>query len=78
LDFAKEVIDKKSDGPKSFTIKDKKVYVKNGQYGNYLQIQSENNSQNIPIPKNIDIKNITIKNILEIIANKNGTYKKNI
>jgi len=78
LEFAKQIIENKNKySLKSFTIKDKIIYVKNGQYGYYLQITNGKlKPQNIPIPKNIDINNIDIKNILEIIANKNGTKKK--
>jgi DNA topoisomerase-1 len=77
LDFAKNIIESKNKySLKSFTIKNKIIYVKNGQYGYYLQITSEKSKpQNIPIPKNTDINNIDIKIILEIIANKNGTKK---
>jgi DNA topoisomerase-1 len=76
LDKAKDIINKKSN---NFTIKDKIVNVKNGQYGYYLQITDATKKiQNIPIPKDIDVENINLKNILEIIANKNGTIKKNI
>ena len=78
LDTAKDIISKKNNN-KTFNIKDKVVNVKNGQYGYYLQItDGTKKGQNIPIPKNIDIENINLKNILEIIANKNGTIKKNI
>jgi DNA topoisomerase-1 len=81
IDFekAKELIlNKEKNGCKNFTIKDKIINIKNGQYGYYLQINGKNKSQNIPIPKDINIENINIKIILEIIANKNGTIKKNI
>ena len=78
LEFAKNIIEKKNKN-KTFTVKDKTIYIKNGQYGYYLQIiNSGSKAQNIPIPKDIDVENINIKNILEIIANKNGTIKKNI
>jgi len=77
LEFAKNIIENKNKySLKSFTIKDKIINVKNGQYGYYLQINNNKlKPQNIPIPKNININNIDIKNILEIIANKNGTKK---
>jgi DNA topoisomerase-1 len=81
IDFekAKELIqNKEKNSCKNFTIKDKVINIKNGQYGYYLQINGKNKSQNIPIPKDINIENINIKIILEIIANKNGTIKKNI
>lgn len=79
IEQAKEIIETKlNNSPKTFTIKDKIIYVNNGQYGYYLSIVDKNKDkkQNIPIPKDIDVKNITLKNILEIIASKNGTIKK--
>ena len=76
INFAKELIENKN---KSFTIKNKIINIKNGQYGYYLQIIDESKkNQNIPIPKDINIENINLENILEIIAYKNGTKKKNI
>jgi len=75
IEDARQIIeDKINNSPKSFTIKDKIIYVNNGQYGYYLCITDKNKDkkQNIPIPKDIDPKNITLKNILEIIASKNG------
>ena len=68
LDQAKIIIN----ATKSFNIKDKIVNIKNGEYGNYLQIVSKNKKQNIPIPKKINIDKITLENVLEIIANKNN------
>ncbi len=58
---------------KSFNIKDKVINIKNGDYGYYLQIVSGKKRQNISIPKKYDIEKISLENILEIIANKNGT-----
>ena len=78
IENAKIIIENKiNNSLKTFTIKDKTVYINNGKYGYYLSIVGENKDkkQNIPIPKDIDIKNINIKNILEIIASKNGTSK---
>lgn len=75
IEQAKEIIENKiNNNPKIFNIKDKTIYVNNGQYGHYLSIVDKNKKQNIPIPKNIDIKNITIKNILEIIYLNNNKY----
>ena len=59
----------------SFTIKDKVINVKSGEYGNYLQIISGKSKSNIPIPKSYKIEDLTIKEVLEIIAEKNGTTK---
>ena len=67
-----DIIENKlNNSPQVFKIKNKTIYVNNGQYGYYLSIINKDKKENIPIPKNIDIKNITIKNILEIIAYKN-------
>jgi len=76
IDQAKNIIETKlNNSPKYFTIKNKTIYINNGKFGYYLSIVDNNKKQNIPIPKDIDIKNITLKNILEIIALKNGTIK---
>ena len=62
---------------KTFTVKNKTINVKNGvgSYGPFLQIISGKTKSNIPLPKNYDIENITLENILTIIAEKNGTNK---
>jgi DNA topoisomerase-1 len=78
IEQAKDIIETKlNNSPKYFTIKNKTIYINNGQYGYYLSIvdNDKNKKQNISIPKDIDIENITLKNILEIIALKNGTIK---
>ena len=76
IEEARVIIENKiNNSPKTFTIKDKTIYVNTGQYGHYLSIVGKDKKQNIPIPKDIDIKNISLKNILEIIAFKNGTTK---
>ena len=78
IEQAKYIIETKlNNSPKYFTIKNKTIYINNGQYGYYLSIvdNDKNKKQNISIPKDIDIENITLKNILEIIALKNGTIK---
>jgi DNA topoisomerase-1 len=49
---------------KSFTIKDKVINVKNGMYGAYIQLKNKN----IPIPKNIDVNTIDLKQVLEILG----------
>jgi len=73
IEEAKKIIETKVNHSKSFIIKDKTIYVNKGQYGYYLSIVDKNKKQNIPIPKDININDITIKNILEIIASKNST-----
>jgi DNA topoisomerase-1 len=62
---------------KTFKVKDKVINIKCGEFGNYLQIISKTRKQNIPIPKKISIENITIDQVLQIIANKNGTKSMN-
>lgn len=76
IENAKIIIENKlNNNSKTFIIKDKTVYINNGQYGHYLTIVGKDKKQNIPIPKNVDIENITLKNILEIISVKNGVKK---
>ena len=61
---------------KTFTVKNKVINVKNGQYGPFLQIVSGKTKSNIPIPKDYDFEELKIEDVLEIIAEKNGTNKK--
>jgi len=61
---------------KSFTVKNKIINVKSGQYGPYLQVVSGKTKSNIPIPKSYDIEEISLEDVLTIIADKNGTEKK--
>jgi DNA topoisomerase-1 len=56
-----------SNNLKTFNINNKVINIKNGKYGPYLQVIIDDNSKNIPIPKNIKIDNIDIKTILQII-----------
>jgi DNA topoisomerase-1 len=62
---------------KTFKVKDKVINIKCGEFGNYLQIISKTRKQNISIPKKNSIENITIEQVLQIIANKNGTKSSN-
>jgi DNA topoisomerase-1 len=54
---------------KTFKIENTTVNVKNGQYGPYLQLLNSKNKviKNISISKNIKIKEINIKDVMEII-----------
>lgn len=61
---------------KTFTVKNKVINVKNGQYGPFLQIVSGKTKSNIPIPKDYDFEELKLEDVLEIIAEKNGTTKK--
>jgi DNA topoisomerase-1 len=58
---------------KTFKVKDKVINVKNGDYGNYLQIVSGTKKQNISIPQSINVDDIQVDDILKLIADKNGT-----
>lgn len=74
LEYAKELI--QAGDPyslKSFKVKDKVINVKSGEFGHYLQIVSGTKKQNIPIGKKYSIENLTLEQVLEIIASKNGT-----
>jgi DNA topoisomerase-1 len=64
---------------KTFTVKNKTIHVRTGQFGPYIQIISGKTKTNIPIAKDTDINEIKLDEVLEIIANKKGTkpgYKK--
>jgi DNA topoisomerase-1 len=61
---------------KTFNTKNKTFNIKDGQYGAYIQIVNGQKKSNISIPKDYNVDKITIENVLEIIANKNGTVKK--
>jgi topoisomerase IA-like protein len=78
--MARDLIDKsKIDkfAVKSFKIKDRVANIKTGTYGPYIQLVSGNSKQNISIPKNYNIETITNEEVIDIIANKNGTKKIN-
>jgi len=59
---------------KEFTHGNKTIYVKNGQYGNYLQIDGKKKI-NIKIPEDVDIESLDIETVLGIIAMVRGTKK---
>lgn len=54
---------------KTFKIENTTINVKEGQYGPYLQLLNSKNKvlKNISIPKNIQIKDLTIKDVMKII-----------
>jgi len=73
LEYAKSLVETSD---KVFKIKDKTIYVHTeGQYGPYIQIKGGTKSQNIPVPKKYDVNEITLDDVLQIIANKNGISK---
>ena len=70
IDYCKNLIES---GDKyalnTFKIENTIINVKEGQYGPYLQILNSKNKilKNISVPKNINIKNITIKDVMKLI-----------
>jgi DNA topoisomerase-1 len=60
---------------KTFTHKNKIINVKKGEFGPFLQMVSGKTKSNFPI-KGYDIDEITLEDALNIIAEKNGTSKK--
>jgi DNA topoisomerase-1 len=77
LEMARELIESGGDkyALKTFKVKDKVINVKKGDSNYYLQIVSGAKKQNIPIPPKINAENITIDEVLKIIADKNGSKK---
>ena len=72
LEDAIDIIKQKKESQKVFTIRNKKIYINNGKFGPYLHIvNGDGETKNIPLPKNINIKNIEYKNILDYISKKN-------
>ena len=54
---------------KTFKIENTTLNVKEGQYGPYLQVLNAKNKvlKNISIPKNINVKDITIKDVMKLV-----------
>ena len=77
LEMARELIESGGDkyALKTFKVKDKVINVKKGDSNYYLQIVSGAKKQNIPIPPKVNAENITIDDVLKIIADKNGSKK---
>ena len=74
LEDAKELADISHDS-NTFKIKNKTVYLKNGQYGYYLMVMNGvKKPTNIPIPQNIDINILNAKTICDIM-DKHKTKK---
>ena len=59
---------------KEFTHGNKTIYVKNGQYGNYLQIDGKKKI-NVKIPEDVNIDSLDLETVLGIIAMVRGTKK---
>ena len=78
IDIAREIVESGDQyAIKSFKVSNRILNIKKGDYGNYIQIVTGTKKQNIPIPKNYDIENITVDDVLLIFSNKNGTKTKN-
>jgi DNA topoisomerase-1 len=81
LEYAKKLLENNNNSAaitdsKVFKLKDKTIFIHSeGQFGPYIQISGCKNNQNIPIPKKYDAKNMSLDNVLELIASKNGTKK---
>jgi DNA topoisomerase-1 len=58
---------------KTFKVKDKIMNIKNGEFGNYIQIVSGTKKQTISIPSKYIVDTMTIDDVLQIIADKNGS-----
>ena len=55
---AKELLEREPGALKTFNVKGKKVYLKNGQYGYYLNYKKNGKNVNKSLPKNIDIEKL--------------------
>ena len=78
IHYAKKLFD--SGDPyaiKTFLIKNKKVNLKKGEYGYYLQIKGsgKKKNKNMSLPNNINPDELTLEKVLEYIARVNGTKK---
>ena len=58
---------------KSFTVKNKTINVKKGEFGPYLQIVSGTTKSNIPLPNSYTPEDLTLEDVLTVIADRNGT-----
>ena len=75
IEYSRKIIEAFNNGStgalKTFNVKDKVINVRNGEFGNYVQIISANNKkENISIPKKYSIENISIDDIMQIISDK--------
>ena len=64
-----------SNNNKTFKYKNKIYNIKKGEFGNYIQVVSGSDKENISIPPTYDINTINIETILKIIENKKTSYK---
>jgi DNA topoisomerase-1 len=78
LDYAKKLINIGDPfALNTFKIQNKMIYVKSGDFGPYIQIVSDKTKQSISIPSSYQVSKLTLTDVLNIIANKNGTSKTN-
>ena len=77
IDFVKKIKNNQKDpyALKTFTFKNKKIHLKNGKYGYYLQIVGKK-KQNISLPKDVDIESLDLETALGIIILVNKTKKR--
>ena len=77
IDFVKKIKNNQKDpyALKTFTFKNKKIHLKNGKYGYYLQIVGKK-KQNISLPKDVDIESLDLETALGIIMLVNKTKKR--
>ena len=54
-----------------------RAIVLNGKYGPYVQVIEKNKKKNYPVPRNMNPKNITEKNIISIMSKKISNQKNN-
>lgn len=78
IDDVKYLLNNQSDpyALKTFEYKKRKIHLKNGPYGHYLQIVGKK-KQNISVPPDVDIEILDLETVLGIIAMVNGTKRKN-
>lgn len=52
----------------TFTIKKKKIHLKQGPFGHYLQFYYKKKKTNLPIPQSVDIDSITVDRVIELMG----------
>jgi len=76
IKYAKKIFNKTDPySLKTFIIKGKKINLKQGPFGYYLQIISKKNKTNISLGNNIDPDVYDIDDVLKIFAQRYGYYK---
>ena len=76
LEYAKTLIESGDKyAIKSFTIKNKVINVKNGEFGPFLQVITGKTKSNVKIPNSYDFQNLTEEQILKILENQDKSFK---